>query len=349
MRSRFAAALGVLLLAATPLATAGPAAAQTAAQQDQAADLQTWLGDVAVWTQGYDTLTTSRVDTLVWLLESAEVLMERLETGGAAAARPWATTWAVQARARLAREMQTYQTLSTQAPAFPSSVPTTESFRARITVVGQTSDQIGALMISTGQACEEYIDVIEAAGSGKSSDLARVDSARLGLLVAQLQAENTMMAAATAGLDGPNLHFAHSQVASNRALIVWLGHNKRLFAGEPIDATVTARDIRGHAATMRTDIAAMRSSAEEIAAGMAGEPGFSDTPLAALFDRLLISLGQSADVEAQIADALDQMAVAVQSEDETADDDVAATIEGLATQRLALYSARLELMARSGG
>lgn len=349
MRNRFAAALGALLLAATSLAAAGTAAAQTAAQQDQAADMQTWMGEVALWTQGYDALTTSRVDTLGWLLDSAEVLMERLDTGGARAARPWAATWAVQARARVASEMQTYQTLSTQAPAFPSSVPTTDAVRARIAVVGQTSDQIGALMISTGQACEEYISVIEAAGSGKPSDLARVDSARLGLLAAQLQAENTMMAAASAGLHGPNLHFARSQVASNRALIVWLGHNKRLFAGEPVDATATAREIRGHAATMRTDIVAMRSSADEIAAQMAGEPGFSDTPLAALFDTLLISLRQSADVEAQIADALDQMAVAVQSQDETADDVVAGTIEDLANQRIALYTARLELMARSGG
>lgn len=165
---------------------APPAPAQTPAQ---AALLQNWLADTAAWTQGYDALTTSRVDTLVWLLDSTDVLLERLVSGGSAAAKPWAEAWAVEARSRLAAEMEVYRGLSTQAPVFPTSLPLNPALEARVRVISQTSDQVGTLMISTNRACEDYVRVLHAAASGESDDLEAVDGARLGMMIAQLEAE----------------------------------------------------------------------------------------------------------------------------------------------------------------
>ena len=349
-RTAAAAALACLAMAVAtvPGHAAVPPGAPTAQTPDPAALVQTWLADVAAWTQGYDALTTTRVETLAWLLDSAEVLVERLDTGGSAVATPWARSWAVEARGRLAAEMDLYRNLATEAPAFPASVPTPTSLAARIEVIGRTSDQVGSLMISTTQACEDYVRVIEAAASGKPDDYARIDGARLGLLIAQMESEITMMQAASAATTGPNLHFARSQVTSNRAMIAWLGHNKRLFSGQSVDGAGTARVIRGHLAAMRVEVTSMQGALDTFEAQMASEPGFTQTELGRLYGRIAGSLRESAAVEERMADALDGLAEAVQSDDEAADDAAAVRIEAVANERVALDTARRQMIAQAG-
>ncbi len=351
IRGAAAAALAGLSLAfaADPVRAAEPPRAPTAQTPAQAALLQTWLADVATWTQGYDALTTSRVETLGWLLDSAELLIERLDAGGTATATPWARTWAAEARARLAAEMDAYRRLAPAAPAFPVSVPTNAALDARIAVIGQTSDQVGSLMISTTRACEDYVQVIEAAASGKPDDFARIDGARLGLLMAQMEAEITMMQAGSAGMAGPNLHFARSQITSNRAMLAWLGHNKRLFSGQPVDGAATARLIRGHLTSMRAEIVSMQRALDAFESQMAAEPGFTESDLGRLYLRIAGSMRESAAVEERMADALDGLAEAVQSDDETADDVAAGRIEAVANERVALDGARRQMIARAGG
>lgn len=343
-------AAAAFLLCAVPTGAA-PIPQPPAAQSDeaQARALQNWLAETAAWTQGYDALTSQQVDTLSWLLDGAETLMEKLQTGGPAAAQTWAAVWGPQARARLEADEATYTSLSTQAPPFPRTLPTTPALRARIEVVGRTSDQVGGLMVAARQASEDYIQVVEAAASGRDEDLARIDPARLGLLATQLQAEITMMQSGSAGLTGPSVHLSRSAIAGNRALIVWLNHNKRVFSGQTYDAAAAARAIREQSAEMRREAEGMRHTIENSRAELASQPGFGETSLADVLEQLLVSFVTSAEIEARMADALDQLAEAVLSEDEGADDLVAPKIETLSIQRMDLDAARRALMARSGG
>lgn len=332
-------------------AGAAPSPVPPAAQSEEAQyqRLQNWLAETAAWTQGYDALTTRQADTLAWLLDGSEILVGKLESGGSAAARAWATTWAVEARARLEADMTAYTLLSPHAPTYPRDLPTTPVLRGRIEVINRMSDQVGSMMLTARQASEDYIQVMEAAASGRDEDLARVDPARLGLLAAQLQAEITMMQSSSAGLNGPGQHLAGIAIEGNRALIVWLNHNSRVFGGQTSDAAAAAGAMREHSAAMRQELGSMRRSVDDTRRQLAAETGPDAAALIDVLQQLLTSYATSAEVEARMADALDQLAVAVSSADEAAAAVAAGKIEALAGQRLALDGARRELVARSGG
>ena len=319
----------------------------TAQVRDAAADMHTWLSEVAVWVQGYDALTTSRVETLVWLLDSAEILVQKLDVG-TGPAQEWANQWAPEARARLASEMVAYQALSTSMPTFPAGLPTTPDMQARLRTASTTSDSIGTLIITTGQACENYIRAIEAAASGKASDYAQIDPARLGLLISQLQAENTMMASAIGDSKGPPQQLARVQMLSNSATLVWLEHNKQVLGDHPVDGDVSGRLMRQHINGMRENIVVLDREIDEISDRVDSQNDLKGTPFARLIESLVASYRESSRAEVQMADALVRLAEAVESGNPDADDPASEEVATVADRRIALHDARLALIAEGG-
>jgi hypothetical protein len=315
--------------------------------RDAAADMHAWLSEVAVWSQGYDALTTSRVETLGWLLDSAEVLVQKLDVG-TGAAQKWADDWAPEARARLASEMAAYQALSTSMPTFPASLPRTPDMQTRLLTASRTSDLIGTLMITTSIACENYITAIQAAASGKESDYAKIDPARLGLMISQLQAENTMVASAVGENKGPSQQLARVQILSNNAILVWLEHNKQAFGHQQVDGAASGKLMRQHINDMREGLVVLDREVDEISVRISSQSDLEGTPFARLIDNLVISYRDSSRVEVQMADALMRLAEAVESGDPDADDPVSEQVAAIADRRLALHEARLALIAAGG-
>lgn len=315
--------------------------------RDAAADMQAWLSEVAVWNQGYDALTTSRVETLAWLLDAAEILVQKLDVG-TDAAQKWAADWAPEARARLASEMVAYQALSTSMPTFPASLPRTPDMQARLQTASRTSDLIGTLMITTGLACENYITAIQAAASGKESDYAQIDPARLGLMISQLKAENTMMESSIGDNKGPPQQLVRVQILSNSATLVWLEYNKQAFGDQQVDGAVSGRLMRQHINGMREGLVVLDREIDEISVRIDSQSDLEGTPFARLIDNLVVSYRESSRVEVQMADALVLLAEAVESGDPDADDPVSEQVAAVADRRLALHEARLALIAEGG-
>jgi len=244
--------------------------------------------------------------------------------------------------------MDVYRGLSTQAPAFPASLPREARSAGLITLINQTPDRIGSLMISTTQASENYVRVIEAAGSGKAADLAEVDNARLELMIAQAEAQNVMLQSASAGMEGPNLHFARGQIASSQAMIVWMRHNKQLFAGHQADGAVAARDMREHLSTMNAEVTNMEQSLDVFEAELAAMGDFRRTDLGLLYGSVAISLRESVVVERKMVEALDQLAEAVRSGDQEGYLQPTTRMEALARERMRLDASRRQLIANAG-
>lgn len=333
-------------------ATQAAAPRPVPAAQDQPAELtalQSWLAATTRWTESYGALTSQLVDTITWLVDGSDTLVSKLQNGGSRAATSWAEHWSGQARARLAADMAAYVALPTQGPPFPANVPTTPELRQRVEIVSQTSDQVGRMVLSQQHAANDYIAAIQAAASGDDDDINALEAARIGLLISQLEAEITMIQASAAGLPGPNQHFAQSQISANRAMIAWLGRNQLLFSGQPVDSKAAARDVSEHAAEVRRAVAGMRASIIEVRQRFRSQPGFVETPFGSLLMQALVTLEQSADVEERLAGALDQLAVAVASDDDAADDEIGLSIQTLIGERVAVDTARRQMIAQNGG
>lgn len=319
--------------------------------QDQSAEataLQNWLAAISRWNQGYDALTSQMLETLTWLVQGASDLVVKLDNGDARATASWVSIWAAQARAKLEIDMTAYRALSTEAPGFPANVPTTPVLRQRIAVVSRTSDQVGRMVLSLRQASESYIAVMERAASGRSEDLIALESGRMELMITQLDAEIIMVESSSDGFTGPNLHFARAQIATNRAQKAWLEHNRLLFTSQPVDGAASARVVTEQAGVMRQELDSMRATIIDTRRQMRAQPGLIGSPLGDLMMQALGTLERSADVEQRIAGLLDDLATALRSGDETADEVIWARFETLLNERVAIDSERRRLIAQSG-
>jgi len=337
------------LLAAGPAAAAPPPANPAYAQDSEAAAVQDWLSRVAVWGQGYDAVTTSRSDTLLWMLDAPNGLIAKLESGSKTAAQAWVDAWAQQARQRLAADIEAYQRLSPTVPEFPRSVPMSAVHAERLEAMAQASDRTGAMLISSGQAGEVYIQLMERAASDQPEDMERLASGIYVLMIATTEAENVMMAGLRGDRAEPNYHWRTAMIETNKALIAWMRHSSASLFGEPTDAATVSSAIRGHAANARSSARQMEQVTDRISAEMEANEALRDTGLATILRRVFASIRQSAEVERRMAAELDTLAAATVEEDEAGTDASLARIETLTNERIALDVARRQMMAQSPG
>lgn len=344
-------AAAVLLCANTTQAAAPPSVPEVASGQDQPAEvtaIQEWAASVNEWTLGYDALTTQSIETLAWFLDGAVTLAAKLQSGGPAVATPWAQTWAAEARARLAADMAAYTQLSPHAPPLPAGLPIPPPLQAQAEALGQMSDQIGTMMLSLNHSADRFIVIMEEAAAGKDRDLTSLEDGRMGLMIAQMDAEIVMLRSSSAGLTGPSLHFARAQIATNRALKVWLERNRLKFTGRPTDDAAAASAARVHVAEIRSEVAAMHTTIADARRQIRNAPGLADAPFGILLARVLVTMEASAEVEAKLADALDDLSAALVSGDDEADNRAGVAIERLTNERIAIDTARRQLIAESG-
>lgn len=325
-----------------------PAAVKVQDTDALAAAVQAWLAEVAAWGETYDAVTSSRADTLGRMMTEPVELIEMVESGDLAGARSWVAAWAPKTRRRLAADVETYRSLPTEMPAFPASVPMTPDHRARIEMMGQAPDRIGALLISTGQSAETYIQLVEAAASGDVDDIERLGIGSYTLVAAHLEAEIVMMEALR-GEEGPVYEFRTAMIESNRAMIAWMLHEQAIGFGHDADPAAAAVAIRSHAAAARAAAIRMEQGIDVFERQTEADSAFQDTALAGLFDALFESMRESAEVEKRIAGQLDQLAAAVKADDVTAIDEAGLQIETLAVKRIELDAARRRMMAENGG
>lgn len=338
------------LLAAGPAAAGwAPAATPAYGQQSEAAAVQDWLSRVALWGQGYDAVTTSRSDTLLWMLDAPNVLIDKLDSGSKAGAEAWVDAWGQQARQRLAADIEAYQRLSTIVPEFPRSIPMSAEHAERLETMAQAPDRTGAMLISSGQAGEVYIQLVERAASGQPEDMERLASGIYVLMIATTEAENAMMAGLRGDRAEPNYHWRTAMIETNKALIAWMRHSSASLFGEPTDAAAVSSVIRGHAANARSAARQMELVTDRIGAEMEANDALRDTGLATVLRRVFVSIRQSAEVERRMAAELDTLAAATVREDQAGIDASLARIETLTNERIALDVERHQMMAQSPG
>ena len=339
-----------LFLAATPAAAgAAPAATPAYDQQSEAAAIQDWLSRVALWGQGYDAVTTSRSDTLLWMLDAPNVLIDKLDSGSKAGAEAWVDTWAQQARQRLGADIAAYQRLPTTVPEFPQSVPMPAEHAERLDMMAQAPDRTGTMLISSGRAGEVYIQLVERAASGRPEDMDRLASGIYVLMIATAEAENVMMAALRGSRSEPNYHWRTAMIETNKALIAWMHHSSASLFGEPTDAADVSSVIRGHAENARSAARQMELVTDRVSSEMEANEALRETELASVLRRIFASIRQSAEVERQMAGELDALAAATVREDQPGIDTSLARIEAFTNDRIALDVERRQIMAQSPG
>ena len=345
---------GVAVLAAaaglwvTPMMTgtaqAAPAPAAAVQEDEVAAAMQEWVARTVVWSEGYSNLTSRRVETVGWLTDGPNALIVKLESPDKRRAREWVTAWAAEGRARLAAEMDAYRSLPTELPQPRDAASLSPQFRQRLDAMGRLADRTGSLMISTGQACEEYIQLMEAAASGRDEDLVRLDAGYYKLNIAHLQAENVMMQAFAENATSPALEFSMIQIEVNRAIIVWSQYLHDTYMGVG-DGPEAAEQLRAHAREMQTLVANLRSRVNIIESNFRREPEMLTTPFGQTIMGVLASMHQSAAVEERVGVAIGELADAAQANDETAGQAVADRMSGLIEERLRLDASRREMLA----
>lgn len=343
------AAASVALAGTAALAAPAPALSPAQVQQSQTASAQDWLSQVALWGQGYDAVTTSRSNTLLWMLDAPNVLVDKLDAGNKAGARTWATTWAAEARRRLAADIAAYQGLSTVLPAFPSDLPMTPEHAERLETMSTIPDRTGSLLISSGQSGETYIQLVEQAASGRPEDMDRLAAGIYVLMISTTEAENVMMESLRGRRSEPNYHWRTAMIEVNKALVAWMRHNRAVLFGEPADAAAASRAIRTHAANTRAAADQMDATTDQASANMEADAVLQRSDLAVILRRVFASIRQSAEVERRMAAELDTLAAATLGNDEAGSDASLARIETLTDERIAIDAARRQMMAQSPG
>lgn len=343
------AAASLALAGTAALAGPAPVAPPASQQQSQTAAAQDWLSRVAIWGQGYDAVTTSRSNNLLWMLDAPTILVDKLDAGNKGGARTWTNAWAAEARQRLAADLQAYQGLSTDVPAFPSDLPMSEENADRLETMSTIPDRTGALLISSGQAGETYIQLVEQAASGRPEDMDRLAAGIYVMMISTTEAENVMMESLRGSRSEPNYHWRTAMIEVNKALVAWMHHNKAVLFGEPSNAAATARAIRGHAANTRAAADQIDATTDRVSATMDSDPVVQRSELAVVMRRIFASIRQSAEVERRMAAELDTLAEATLEEDEAGTDASLARIETLTDERIAIDAARRQLMAQSPG
>ena len=341
-------------LAAASLALAGTAAVAGPApapppvrvQQSLPAAAHDWLSQVALWGQGYDAVTTSRSNTLLWMLDAPNILVDKLDTGNKASARLWATTWAAEARQRLDADIAAYERLPTALPAFPADLPMTAEHAERLETMSTIPDRTGSLLISSGQSGQTYIQLVEQAASGRPEDMDRLAAGIYVMMISTTEAENVMMESLRGRRSEPNYHWRTAMIEVNKALVAWMHHNKAVLFGEPSDAAAASRAIREHASNTRAAADEMDATTDQASANMEADAALQRSELAVMLRRVFASIRQSAEVERRMAAELDTLATATLGDDEAGSDASLARIETLTNERIAIDAARRQMMAQ---
>lgn len=343
-----AAATLVLAAGGPSLAASAPAPAppQTAAE---AAAVQQWISSIAIWGQGYDAVTTRRTETLGWLLSSTDALVEKLDAGNKNGARAWVETWAVQARARVKSELDGYQALSATPPAPPRGIPISGIDRQRVQMMQLVPDRTGAMMISTGQAAESYIELMVAAASGRDEDRARLGFGVYGLMIAQLEAEITLMQGLLGPAEDTSHHWRLAIIESDRAMILWLKHSRAVLFEEEPETEATAAGLRAHAAQMRIAAAECTRLSILRMQEIRRRPDLAQSDLGRMLLEVHVSVQRSAEVEQRLANAFDATAEALLKGDQAAAEALGDRVDALVTERVEIDTARRRMMAESGG
>lgn len=325
-----------------------PAAPRAALLSDSAGeDLVIWLRDIALLGQQYNAVMTRRVDTLMWMIEEPTRLVTFIEAGDKPGARAWAARWAVQARARLAAEVEAFRRLPAEVPAFPASIPLDAEQEARFRSIRGLPGRLETLLTTTGQSSEAYIQLVEAAGSGRPDDLILLSKGMLSLIAAQLEAENALLEGTRINPETPAHHLATAQIETNKALIVLLRHQQASMLEQTSDPEQAAARIRGHAAATRAAAGEMRRTIDLFETRLA-YMGTPDEPIPEVFTAIIASLRDSAAVEVRVANELEVLAGAVARIDDIAVEASTLRIEGLANELIALDAARRSLLAGMG-
>lgn len=294
--SKLGLAAAVLALAAGAPAHAAPAprpAAVAAQDEALAGALQGWLAEVAAWGQKYDAVTSSRAESLGRMMTDPVELIEKVEAGDLAGAQAWVAVWAPEMRRRLAADIKAYSQLPTEMPAAPKGLPLTPEHLARIQMMGQVPDRIGALLISTGQSAETYIQLVEAAAGGDAGDIERLGLGSYTLIAAHLEAENVMLEALR-GEPGPVHDFRTAMIEANKAMIVWMLHEQAIGFGREVDPAAAAAVIRSHAAEVRAAAIRMKQGVDDLERGTRADSALQATDLERLFGTLFDSMRDSA-------------------------------------------------------
>jgi hypothetical protein len=334
------------VLCVAPMAggTAHAAAAPAAVTQDRGvAAMEDWVGRTAAWGQNYSNLVSRRADTIAWLTEGPTALAAKLQAPDKGRAREWVTGWAAEARSRLAADMDVYRSLPIELPRPTADTPLTPDFRRRLEGLGRLAERTGTLMISTGQAAEEYIQLMEAAASGEQDDLVRLDAGFYKLTIAHLQAETTMIQAFEENASSPAREFAQVQIEVNDAIIVWSRYQSDVYLGTA-DGATTAELLRGHSRQMQTLVANLRSQVNITESRFRREPEILATPFGQTMLRVVNSMRDSAGVEERIGVALGDLAEAAAKDDQVAGQAVADRISALVSERLQQDAARRQML-----
>lgn len=343
-------AAGTVLCAAPLTAgTARAASAWVAAPQDRGmAAMQDWVARTAAWGDGYSALVSRRADTIMWLTDGPTALVAKLQAPEKNRAREWVASWAAEARARLAADMDVYRSLPVELPRPSVDMPLEPDFRRRLEGLGRLAERTGALMISTGQAAEEYIQLMEAAASGREEDLIRLDAGFYKLTIAHIQAEITMIQSFEENASSPAREFAQVQIEVNRAIIVWSQYQHDLYLGSA-DGMATAGVLRDHARQMQTLVANLRSQVSLTEGRLRREPEMAATPFGQTMTRVVSSMYDSAGIEERIGIALGDLANAAEKNDQTAGQAAADRISALVEERLRQDAARRQMLAGAQG
>ena len=334
------------LLCAAPLATAHAAVApvQTAAEERAAAAMQEWLTRTAAWGRSYSELVSHRADTILWLTDAPNALVAKLQAPDKGRAREWVVTWAAEARARLEADMDVYRSLPVDLPRPTADTSLTPDLRRRLEGMGRLAERTGTLMISTGQAAEEYIQLMEAAASGEEDDLVRLDAGYYKLTIAHIQAEITMMQAFEENATSPARELTQIQIEVNQAMIVWARHQHDLYLGHG-DNAAAAETLKGHARQVQALVANLRSQVNLTERRFRSEPGMLATPLGQTMIRVVASMHESAGLEERIGIAIGELAATAERNDQEAGQVVVDRISALVDERLRQDAARRQMLA----
>lgn len=340
-----AATAATLLLATAPgAASAAQPPASVQSVDVQAAAIKDWLGQSGVWSAQYTAMIDQRSARLATLIDGGTHVVGLLNGGKNREARAWAERWATEQRAAFASDYDAFGRLPPTPPVLPQAIAMDPGMREAAEGLLALRDRIGTLLRQTQTSGESYIDLVVAATSGRARDLSALDAGLYTVMQAHLEAEILMLTATRGPIGEPNFYFSNAMIEANHAAIAWLGHNRAVVLGQPIDRAATVRRIRDHAALSREAADDLTLSTTRTRQMIENEPDLVDTPLYRSVTPVLDSLLRSADLERQIADQNDALAATTEANDSAAQNVVVNKIEVLVRERSAEFSRRQAML-----
>ncbi len=316
---------------------------------DLEATMETWLSDLGLWSQGRIQAAQDRSQRLVDITMGINALWDQVEAGAEIAkTRAWAEPWAARMRAGLDAEDRALARADKPAPTFPRGPAISNAELREIDLMVKRIDDMRPLyqdfFAETRAVALRAIDAVEAAAAGDDDALVGLGLIQSDLTIETIKSESILVRASIVRPGSPAAALSDAVLANNDGYLAWAFHQRNILSGEPLDTPTVAATMRRSGELQKAAADRLRLGAD-ISVAFPSIASARGTDLHARMEAAVQTYAESADVEAELAELMLELADALEADDAEWQDMVLILSDELIVERIEIDNRRRATIA----